>query len=104
MNWGDDAQAVLLTLKLALVVTVLLLAFGTPLAWWLAHTRSRWKAPLSALVALPLVLPPTVLGYYLLVVLSRHSAVGAQKAEDRAGHVRPPFIVSIRSAAAVASP
>jgi molybdate transport system permease protein len=67
MNWADDLQAVTLTLKLAAVVTVLLLALGLPLAWWLAHTRSRWKAPLAAFVALPLVLPPTVLGFYLLV-------------------------------------
>jgi len=76
MNLSDDAQAVWLTLKLAFVVTVLLLALGTPLAWWLAHTRSRWKAPLSALVALPLVLPPTVLGFYLLMLMGPHGVVG----------------------------
>jgi len=71
-----DLQAVALTLKLAACVTVLLLAVGTPLAWWLAHTRSRWKAPLSALVALPLVLPPTVLGFYLLMLMGPHGLVG----------------------------
>src|SRR5471030_552688 len=76
MTWGDDAQAVALTLELASVVTVLLLALGTPLAWWLAHTRSRLKAPLSALVALPLVLPPTVLGFYLLMLMGPHGPVG----------------------------
>ena len=76
MNWTDDLQAVALTLKLALVVTALLLALGTPLAWWLAHTRSRWKAPLAALVALPLVLPPTVLGFYLLMLMGPHGWVG----------------------------
>src|SRR4051812_18878355 len=76
MSWGDDAQAVLLTLKLAFVVTALLLAFGTPLAWWLAHTRSRWKAPLAAFVALPLGLPPTVLGFYLLLLMGPHGWVG----------------------------
>jgi molybdate transport system permease protein len=76
VDWGADLQAVLLTLKLALVVTLLLLAIGTPLAWWLAHTRSRWKAPLAALVALPLVLPPTVLGFYLLMLMGPHGFVG----------------------------
>ena len=76
MSWGDDTQAVLLTLKLAFVVTALLLAFGTPLAWWLAHTRSRWKAPLSALVALSLVLPFIVLGFYLLMLMGPHGFVG----------------------------
>jgi molybdate transport system permease protein len=76
MTWSDDAQAVALTLELAFVVTALLLVVGTPLAWWLAHTRSRWKAPLSALVALPLVLPPTVLGFYLLMLMGPHGPVG----------------------------
>ena len=76
MTWADDAQAVTLTLKLALVVTALLLALGTPLAWWLAHTRSRWKAPLAAVIALPLVLPPTVLGFYLLMLMGPHGWVG----------------------------
>jgi molybdate transport system permease protein len=76
MNWADDLQAVTLTLKLAAVVTVLLLALGLPLAWWLAHTRSRWKAPLAAFVALPLVLPPTVLGFYLLLLMGPHGWVG----------------------------
>jgi molybdate transport system permease protein len=71
-----DLQAVALTLKLAFVVTLLLLLGGTPLAWWLAHTRSRWKAPLAALVALPLVLPPTVLGFYLLMLMGPHGVVG----------------------------
>jgi len=76
VDWAADLQAVALTLKLAFVVTVLLLALGMPLAWWLAHTRSRWKAPLSALVALPLVLPPTVLGFYLLMLMGPHGPVG----------------------------
>src|SRR3954469_23343284 len=76
MNWADDLQAVTLTLELAAVVTVLLLALGMPLAWWLAHTRSRWKAPLAAFVALPLVLPPTVLGFYLLMLMGPHGVVG----------------------------
>ena len=76
VDWAADLQAVALTLKLAFVVTALLLAIGMPLAWWLAHTRSRWKAPLSALVALPLVLPPTVLGFYLLMLMGPHGPVG----------------------------
>ena len=69
-------QAVRLTLLLATATTVLLLALGAPLAWWLAHTRSRWRAPVAAAVALPLVLPPTVLGFYLLVLLGPQGPVG----------------------------
>ena len=64
-----DLDAIWLTLKLASLTTVLLLLFATPLAWWLARTASRWRAPVSAIVTLPLVLPPTVLGFYLLVTL-----------------------------------
>ena len=75
-EFAADLQAVALTLKLAFVVTALLLALGTPLAWWLAHTRSRWKAPLAAVIALPLVLPPTVLGFYLLMLMGPHGWVG----------------------------
>jgi molybdate transport system permease protein len=63
----EDLQAIWLTLKLAASTTVLLLVVATPLAWWLARTASRLRAPVAALVALPLVLPPTVLGFYLLV-------------------------------------
>lgn len=65
----SDMQAVWLTLRLASLTTVLLLVLATPLAWWLATTRSRWAAPVGALVTMPLVLPPTVLGFYLLVTL-----------------------------------
>ena len=68
--------AVLLTLKLAGLTTLILLLLGTPLAWWLARTRSRLKAPLSALVALPIVLPPTVIGFYLLVTLGPNGPLG----------------------------
>jgi molybdate transport system permease protein len=71
-----DLQAAWLTLRLAGVVTVLLLALGTPLAWWLARTPSRWKAPVAAVVSLPLVLPPTVLGFYLLMLMGPHGVVG----------------------------
>jgi molybdate transport system permease protein len=71
-----DVQALWLTLKLAGVTTAILLVIATPAAWWLARTRSRWQAPVSALVALPLVLPPTVLGFYLLVAMGPHGPVG----------------------------
>ncbi len=64
-----DLQALWLTLKLAAVSTLLLLALGGPLAWWLARTRARWASLIESLVALPLVLPPTVLGFYLLLML-----------------------------------
>lgn len=76
MLTGDDWDAVVLTLKLAALVTVLLLLIGTPIAWWLATTRSRCKHVVSALVALPLVLPPTVLGFYLLVAMGPQGPVG----------------------------
>ena len=68
--------ALWVTLKLATFTTVILLLLGTPLAWWLARTRSRLKAPLSAIVALPMVLPPTVLGFYLLVMLGPNGPLG----------------------------
>lgn len=72
----DDLQAVWLTLKLASVVTLLLLLIGTPLAWWLARTRSRARELVAALVAMPLVLPPSVLGFYLLVALGPNGPLG----------------------------
>ena len=69
-------QAIALTLRLAAATTVALLLIGTPLAWWLATTRSRWRAAVSATVALPLVLPPTVLGFYLLAAMGPDGWVG----------------------------
>lgn len=74
----NDANlaAIVLTLKLATVVTVLLLIIGTPLAWWLARTKSRLKGPVSALVAMPIVLPPTVIGFYLLLLMGPNGVVG----------------------------
>jgi len=72
----DDIAALWLTLQLAACVTAILLLAGTPLAWWLARTRSWWKRPLAAIVALPLVLPPTVLGFYLLLALGPHGPIG----------------------------
>ncbi|MBO9679473.1 MAG: molybdate ABC transporter permease subunit [Acidovorax sp.] len=73
---GEDLAAIALTLQLASVTTALLLVLCTPLAWWLAHTRSRWRGPVGAVVALPLVLPPTVIGFYLLVTLGPHGPLG----------------------------
>ena len=73
---SPDLAAVWLTLKLATVTTVLLLLLGTPIAWWLARTRSWWKGPIGALVALPIVLPPTVIGFYLLVALGPNGPGG----------------------------
>ena len=75
----DDAafQAIALTAKLAATTTIVLLLAGTPLAWWLARTRSRLKGLVGALVALPLVLPPVVLGFYLLVLMGPQGPVGA---------------------------
>jgi len=72
----EDWAAIALTLELATVTTALLLVLCTPLAWWLAHTRSRWKAPIGAVVALPLVVPPTVIGFYLLVTMGPHGPIG----------------------------
>lgn len=72
----DAWQAIWLTLELATLTTLLLLIIATPLAWWLSQTRSRWRAPISAVVTLPLVLPPTVLGFYLLVLMGPHGPLG----------------------------
>lgn len=71
-----DLGAIWLTLRLATTVTILLLILGTPLALWLARTRSVFKGPVSALVALPLVLPPTVLGFYLLIFMGPNGPMG----------------------------
>lgn len=73
---GTDLAAIWLTLKLASLTTVILLIVGTPIAWWLVRTRSWLKGPVGAIVALPLVLPPTVIGFYLLLLLGPNGAVG----------------------------
>lgn len=72
----DTAAAIWLTLKLATVTTLALLVIATPLAWWLSQTHSRWRAAVGALVTLPLVLPPSVLGFYLLVLMGPQGVVG----------------------------
>jgi molybdate transport system permease protein len=73
---SSDLQAIFLTVKLAAIVTAILLVVGTPIAWWLARSRSRWKGPIGAIVSLPLVLPPSVLGFYLLLAMGPHGPVG----------------------------
>ena len=69
-------EPVWLSLELAVVTTVVLLALSTPLAWWLARSKSVWRAPVGAVVTLPLVLPPSVMGFYILVVLGPHGPLG----------------------------
>ena len=72
-----DLGPLWLSIQLAAITSMLLLAAGTPLAWWLANTRSRWKPAIQALVAMPIVLPPTVMGFYLLIVLGPYGAIGS---------------------------
>ncbi len=69
-------DAIGLTLELAALATLILLMLATPLAWWLSQTRSKWRAPIAALATLPLVLPPSVLGFYLLVAMGPHGPLG----------------------------
>lgn len=69
-------QAIGLTLELAAVTTLVLLVLATPLAWWLSQTESHWRSAVSAMVTLPLVLPPTVLGFYILVLLGPEGWIG----------------------------
>jgi len=71
-----DLQAIWLTLRLAGIVTLILLLIGTPIAWWLARSKAWWKGPVGAVVALPLVLPPSVLGFYLLLAMGPNGLVG----------------------------
>ncbi|MBF0211977.1 MAG: molybdate ABC transporter permease subunit [Magnetococcales bacterium] len=72
----NDWQALWLTVRLAGIVTLILLLIGTPIAWWLARTKRRWKGAIGAVVALPLVLPPSVLGFYLLLAMGPNGPVG----------------------------
>ena len=71
-----DRQAIFLTFRLATFTTLILLAVSIPLGYWLAYGKARWKPLVEATVALPLVLPPTVLGFYLLVLMAPRSAAG----------------------------
>ena len=74
---ADSGHAILLTLQLAAITTLILLLLATPLAWWLARTSSRWRGFIIALVTLPLVLPPTVLGFYILLSLGPDGWIGS---------------------------
>lgn len=73
---ASDLAAIWLSLRLATATTLVLILFGTPIAWWLARTRSVWRRPVAALVALPIVLPPTVIGFYLLVTMGPAGPIG----------------------------
>jgi molybdate transport system permease protein len=76
MLTASDLQAIALTLQVATLTTLILLVLGVPLAWWLARTRSAWRHPVGALVTLPFVLPPSVLGFYLLVAMGPNGPLG----------------------------
>jgi molybdate transport system permease protein len=77
LNWGELWSPISLTLELATITTIFLLTIGTPIAWWLARSKAWWKEAIAALVAMPLVLPPTVLGFYLLLAFGPHGPGGA---------------------------
>lgn len=85
----EDFLAIRLTIELAALSTLILLLIGTPIAWWLSRTRSWLKGPLGAVVALPLVLPPTVIGFYLLITLGPNGFIG--QATESLGLGRLPF-------------
>ncbi|MDD2884101.1 MAG: molybdate ABC transporter permease subunit [Dechloromonas sp.] len=76
MLTDNDLQAIGLTVRLAGLTTLILFLIGTPIAWWLARSRSAWKGAIGAIVALPLVLPPSVLGFYLLLAMGPQGPVG----------------------------
>lgn len=76
LNLAQLWSPIRLTLELASITTILLLVFGTPVAWWLARSKARWKEAVAAIVAMPLVLPPTVLGFYLLLLLGPNGPGG----------------------------
>ncbi len=73
---SGDLAALWLTFKLAGIVTLILLCIGTPLAWWLARSASGWRGPVAAIVALPIVLPPTVIGFYFLIAMGPNGPLG----------------------------
>ena len=72
----NDFSAIILTLKLAAITTIILLLIGTPIAWWLARSQAWWKGVVSAIVMLPIVLPPTVIGFYLLLAMGSQGWIG----------------------------
>lgn len=72
-----DIAAITVTIKLAFISTAILIVIGTPLAWWLSQTKFKFKVIFEAIIALPLILPPTVLGFYLLITLGSNSPLGA---------------------------
>jgi molybdate transport system permease protein len=72
----NDLEAIWLTIKLASLVTLILFFIGTPIAWWLSRAQTGWKGPISAIVSLPLVLPPSVLGFYLLLAMGPNGPIG----------------------------
>ena len=74
---ASELSPLWLSAQLALVTTVVLFVVATPIAWWLSQTASRWKAAAQAVVAMPIVLPPTVLGFYLLILLGPQGAIGS---------------------------
>lgn len=76
MLTDSDLKAIWLTVRLASIVTIILLIVGTPLAWWLSRMKSNWKAFIRTIVALPLVLPPSVLGFYLLLAMGPNGLIG----------------------------
>ena len=71
-----DLQSIWLTVRLSAIVTLILLVVGTPIAWWLARAKAWWRVPIGAVVALPLVLPPSVLGFYLLLAMGPDGPIG----------------------------
>jgi molybdate transport system permease protein len=75
-SWPEIWQPIKLSLELAFITTTLLLIVGTPLAWWLARSKAFWKEAVAAIVSIPLVLPPTVLGFYLLIALGPNGPGG----------------------------
>lgn len=83
----QDLTALWITLKLAIISTAILIVLCVPLAWWLAHTRSRAKTLVEALVAMPLVLPPTVVGFYLLLMLGPRGPIGSLLEDIGIGHL-----------------
>jgi len=84
-----DWQAIWLSARLSVATSAILLAIGLPLAWWIAFARHRWKFLVEAVVALPLVMPPTVLGFYILLAIGPRSPVGALYARLTAGGLLP---------------